>query len=205
MSGKSNQEFQPNIEEQRESNSAGGSASDSLSAFQREAQDILLNGSMKRDKVERDSSESRDQAGGESSREGRDSVQRPSDESIRRIDRELSERRVVFVGTQDGVTELPKGDKLVKDGDREILLMANGDKVAVNADGSYEIKSQGGAKVKSEGGVTTVTFANGNEVTFTKAGIGTVKNGNVTTQIIHNRVDHPVAPVLPLPYDGQKR
>jgi hypothetical protein len=113
-------------------------------------------------------------------------------ENFKRIDHEL-----VFKPS-DGIRELRTGDKFVKDGDREILFMPNGDKLSVNKDGSFDLKSKGGVEVKKEGGVTTITFANGDKVSFSKQGIETIQRGNTVVDFIdpamfnklRNRMDH---------------
>jgi len=89
---------------------------------------------------------------------------------------------IVVRPDQDGVEKLSTGDTYVKDGDREILFMPNGDKLSVNKDGSYDLRSKGGVEVKSKDGHTTLTFANGDQVTFSKDGISSVSRDG---RIVH--------------------
>mgnify|MGYP003384688074 CR=1 FL=1 len=73
--------------------------------------------------------------------------------------------------------DLPTGDVLIKDGKSQHLLMPNGDRLTVNADGSYALKSKDIVKVKSEGGITRLSYANGDSVEFDKHGIRSVQRG----------------------------
>lgn len=77
----------------------------------------------------------------------------------------------------DVVQELATGDTLVKDGKTQHLFMPNGDRLSMNADGSYELKSKEGVKVKSEKGVTTITYANGDTVEFDREGLRGIHRG----------------------------
>lgn len=108
-------------------------------------------------------------------REGRDRV-----DNIVRPDR----ADIHIKSEKDGVATLPTGDKLVKDGDREILFTPSGDKLSIREDGSFELKSKGGVEVKKQGDQTTVKFANGDEVTFSKRGITSVNRDGRTVDLI---------------------
>ena len=104
--------------------------------------------------------------------------------------------------TSDGVTEMGTGDKLVKDGDREILFMPNGDKLTVNKDGSFDLKTKGAVEVKKQGDMTTVTYPNGDKVLFGKNGVETITRGNTTVEILDKNMfnfPHDNGPIFPGP------
>ena len=96
-----------------------------------------------------------------------------------------------FRPTKDGVTEMKTGDSLVKDGDREILFMPNGDKLTVNKDGSFDLKAKGPVEVHKQGDTTTIKYPNGDTVSFGKNGVESITRGNVTVDILDkpNRLD----------------
>jgi hypothetical protein len=116
----------------------------------------------------------------DSAGEGRDSVEKGVIERGRKAEWHLKTGK-------DGVETLPTGDKLVQDGDREILFMPNGDKLSVNKDGSFDLKSKGGVEVKKQGDQTTVKFANGDEVTFSKNGITSVTRDGRTVNLLSTK------------------
>ena len=94
----------------------------------------------------------------------------------------------------DGVTELSTGDRLVKDGEREILYMPNGDKLTIEKDGSFDLKSKGPLETHSKGDTTTVSHPNGDSLVFSSRGVETVSRGNVIVDILSSAQNlHPLA------------
>jgi len=108
----------------------------------------------------------------------------------------------LFRPLSDGAIKLNTGDTLVKDGDREILFMPNGDKLAVNKDGSFDLKSKGPVEIHKVGDTTTLLYPNGDKVSFDKDGIKLVSRGDKTT-VIHEFpvIRPPVLPIYPGPYN----
>jgi hypothetical protein len=100
----------------------------------------------------------------------------------------------VFRPKEDGVTELATKDKLVKDGDREILFMPNGDKLTVSKDGSFDLKAKGPVEVHKKGDTTTVTYPNGDSVSFGKNGVESVTRGGVTSEILEPKMRNELKP-----------
>lgn len=79
---------------------------------------------------------------------------------------------------QDGVEELPTGDYIVRDDGKETLFTPNGDKIALNPDGTHTIKGDVRKVETNQDGVTTVKFGDGSEVSFDKEGFLSVQRGN---------------------------
>lgn len=91
-------------------------------------------------------------------------------DSLKEVHKKELEGLINKLRPQDGVKELPTGDYLVRDDGRQILFMPNGDKLTMNPDGSYDLKSEGPVRVSSKGGVTTLEYPNGDRVAFDKQG-----------------------------------
>ncbi|MBY0551223.1 MAG: hypothetical protein K2W95_28340 [Candidatus Obscuribacterales bacterium] len=84
----------------------------------------------------------------------------------------------------DVFQKLATGDRLVKDGKTQHLIMPNGDNLTVKPDGSYELDTKQAVKVKSDKGVTTITYANGDSVEFDSQGIRGIQRTNENGKVV---------------------
>lgn len=79
----------------------------------------------------------------------------------------------------DVVQDLATGDTLIKDGKTQHLFMPNGDRLKVNPDGSFDLKTKEKVNVKTEKGVTTITYPNGESIELDQQGIRGIQRGNI--------------------------
>ncbi len=86
--------------------------------------------------------------------------------------------------TKDGVSKLSTGDYLVKYEGKETLFTPNGDSVAVNPDGTYNIKGEVSRVSTDKRGVTTVEFADGARVSLDDRGIRSVDRNGVSVSFM---------------------
>jgi len=107
------------------------------------------------------------------------------------IDRILRRDQVVEAN-QTGIIELKTGDKLVRAGDNEILMMKGGGALIVKPDGSYEVSSKDPVKVKPDAktGTTTLEFGNGS-VVIHDGKITEVKRDGITVEFERERLRLP--------------
>jgi hypothetical protein len=70
------------------------------------------------------------------------------------------------------IQELPTGDTFIRERDKQILVMPNGDKLTVNtANGDFDLNSKDRVHISRKNGETQVQYPNGDSVSFDENGI----------------------------------
>jgi hypothetical protein len=80
----------------------------------------------------------------------------------------------MLVPQMDGVYNLNGGDTLVLNGNQQILFMLNGDRLIVQANGSYDLKADGLVSIKKDSERTNISYLNGDCVTLGRCGIESI-------------------------------
>jgi hypothetical protein len=95
-----------------------------------------------------------------------------------RIPDSIEEVKALMKEGEKGIQRFATGDYLYTHGDRQILFTPSGDRLTIEANGSYDLRSGNDVRVASKGGAILIEYPNGDCVRFDKKGLLSIQRGN---------------------------